>query len=144
MLEIAAADAVVLAVRDGHDEPRVVAHAGCDLAFARALARAGDSKQMGDFRVVVESLGRDGHAARVAAIALSRPPGYLVERRLRMVGAVARQGFELCEVRERPARAASAGAIERPLEPLIPGFLCAGAAMARVVDDESSVCRRRR
>ncbi len=53
---------------------------------------------------------------------------------LRMVGAVARQGFELCEVRERPARAADVGAIERPLEPLIPGFLCAGAAMARVVD----------
>ena len=51
-----------------------------------------------------------------------------------MVGAVARQGFELCEVRERPTRAADAGAIERPLEPLIPGFLCAGAAMARVVD----------
>jgi DNA-binding NtrC family response regulator len=37
-------------------------------------------------------------------------------------------------VRERPARAADAGAIERPLEPLIPGFLCAGAAMSRVVD----------
>ncbi len=37
------------------------------------------------------------------------PPGYLVERRLRMVGAVARQGFELCEVRERPARAADVG-----------------------------------
>ena len=30
----------------------------------------------------------------------------------------------------RPTRVA----IERPLEPLIPGFLCAGAAMARVVD----------
>ena len=40
----------------------------------------------------------------------------------------------MCEARERPARAADVVAIERPLEPLIPGFLCAGAAMARVVD----------
>ena len=75
---------------------------------------------------------RDG--PRVALIALSRPLGHLVERRLRMVGAVARQGFELCEARERPARAADAAAIERPLEPLIPGFLCASATMSRLVD----------
>jgi len=135
LLEIAAADAAVVLVRDSRDEPRVVAHAGCDLAFARSLARvAGQSPQLGDFRIVVEPLGREGPAARLAAIALSRVPGHLVERRLRMVAAVARQGFELCAARERPARAADAVAIERPLEPLIPGFLCAGAAMTRVVD----------
>ena len=135
LLEISAADAAVVLVRDGRDEPRVVAHAGCDVAFARSLARAaGQSQHLGEFRVVVEPLGREGQAARLAAVALSHAPGHLVERRLRMVGAVARQGFELCDVRERPVRSADVGAIERPLEPLIPGFLCAGAAMARVVD----------
>jgi DNA-binding NtrC family response regulator len=51
-----------------------------------------------------------------------------------MVGAVARQGFELAEARERPARVADPAAIERPLEPLIPGFLSAGATMSRLVD----------
>jgi hydrogenase-4 transcriptional activator len=51
-----------------------------------------------------------------------------------MLSAVAKQGFDLCEARERPARAGDATAIERPLEPLVPGFLCAGPLMARVVD----------
>src|SRR5262249_54370280 len=46
----------------------------------------------------------------------------------------ARQGFELAEARERPARATDAASIERPLEPLISGFLCAGATMGRLVD----------
>ena len=111
LLEIAAADAVVVAVRDGRDEPRVVAHAGCDLPFARALARAALARagSWATSALVIEPLGRDGHAPRVAAIALSRPPGYLVERRLRMVGAVARQGFESV----RGARAPRAGGRRR-------------------------------
>ena len=42
LLEISAADAAVVLVRDGRDEPRVVAHAGCDVAFAAiAGARGG-------------------------------------------------------------------------------------------------------
>jgi DNA-binding NtrC family response regulator len=46
---------------------------------------------------------------------------------------VARQGFDLCGARERPTQSLeSAG--ERPLEPLLPGFVCASAAMHRVVD----------
>ncbi len=135
LLEIASADAAVVFTRAGHDEPRVVAAAGCDASYARALARsAGEATHMGDLRVVTEPLGRDRSAARSVVLAVSRMPGPLVERRLRMVTAVARQGFELGEARERPARAADVVAIERPLEPLIPGFLCAGAAMSRVVD----------
>jgi len=50
-----------------------------------------------------------------------------------MIVAVAGQGFELCAARERPLRAAEMQA-SRPLEPLLPGFLCASAAMQRVVD----------
>ena len=135
LLETAAADGAVVLTHDGREEPRVVAHAGCDPAFARALARAAvSSSRLGELHVVVEPLGREGASTRLAAVALPRGPGYLVERRLRTIGAVARQGFELCQARERPARAPDVGAIERPLEPLIPGFLCAGGAMARVVD----------
>jgi DNA-binding NtrC family response regulator/tetratricopeptide (TPR) repeat protein len=48
-------------------------------------------------------------------------------------GEFLRQGFELCSARDRPLEPA-AGAIERQLEPLIPGFVCASAAMQRVTD----------
>jgi DNA-binding NtrC family response regulator len=54
-------------------------------------------------------------------------------RRVRMMAAVARQGFELCSVRERPAMSADPS-VERPLEPVLPGFVCASAAMHRVVE----------
>ena len=50
-----------------------------------------------------------------------------------MIVAVAGQGFELCAARERPLRVAEMQA-SRSLEPLLPGFLCASAAMQRVVD----------
>jgi DNA-binding NtrC family response regulator len=46
---------------------------------------------------------------------------------------VLRQGFDLCEARERPVEAA-AGIMERQLEPLLPGFVCASASMQRVAD----------
>jgi DNA-binding NtrC family response regulator len=63
----------------------------------------------------------------------SRPLGAAVLRRVRTVAAVARMGFDLCAARERPADAAG-GAPDPPLEPLVPGFVCAGAAMRRVVE----------
>ena len=50
-----------------------------------------------------------------------------------MFAAVARQGFELCGARERPRKAVEP-INERPLEPLLPGFVCASAAMNRVVE----------
>ena len=65
--------------------------------------------------------------------ATSRPMGHPQVRRVRMMAAVARQGFELCGVRDRPTATVDA-TTERPLEPLLPGFLCASAAMGRVVD----------
>jgi DNA-binding NtrC family response regulator len=52
-------------------------------------------------------------------------------QRFRTLCAVVRQGFELCSARERPIEPVP-GALERPLEPLIPGFVCASAAMQRV------------
>src|SRR6476660_2437747 len=50
-----------------------------------------------------------------------------------MFAAVARQGFELCGARERPPQAVDQS-VERSLEPLLPGFICASAAMNRVAE----------
>ena len=52
---------------------------------------------------------------------------------MRLFAAVARQGFELCGARERP-HAASKPVHDLPLEPLLPGFVCASAAMAKVAE----------
>jgi DNA-binding NtrC family response regulator len=54
-------------------------------------------------------------------------------RRLRMIAAVARQGFALCAARDRTT-ASAAVPVDRSLEPLLPGFVCASQAMARVVE----------
>jgi hydrogenase-4 transcriptional activator len=136
LLEVSGADAVVIAIGAADGERRLVTHLGCDVTTAQLIARgAGRGPTPEGLRLITEPLGheRDG-APRIATLALSRPLGHLVERRVRMVGAVARQGFELCDARERPTRVSDPAAIERPLEPLIPGFLCAGAAMSRLVD----------
>jgi DNA-binding NtrC family response regulator len=50
-----------------------------------------------------------------------------------MIIAVARQGFALCSARDRSAGSAGPAA-DRLLEPLLPGFLSASAAMSRVVE----------
>ncbi|MGH9350342.1 MAG: sigma-54 interaction domain-containing protein, partial [Vicinamibacterales bacterium] len=69
---------------------------------------------------------------RFCTVASSHPLGLPATRRFRMITAVGRQGFELCGIRERPPQAVEA-VNERPLEPLVPGFLVASAAMHRVV-----------
>jgi DNA-binding NtrC family response regulator len=66
------------------------------------------------------------------AVASSLPIGGPALRRIRMMAAIARQGFELCGARDHPAP--SSDTTERPLEPLLPGFVCASGAMNRVVD----------
>jgi DNA-binding NtrC family response regulator len=50
-----------------------------------------------------------------------------------MIATVARQGYELCAARDRSAIEVGA-AVDRSLEPLLPGFLSASAAMSRVVE----------
>jgi hydrogenase-4 transcriptional activator len=51
-----------------------------------------------------------------------------------MIATVARQGFALCEARDRSAPSAVGLVIDRSLEPLLPGFLSASAAMQRLVE----------
>jgi DNA-binding NtrC family response regulator len=52
-----------------------------------------------------------------------------------MIASVAMQGFALCATRDRSiSKSAAVVAMDRSLEPLLPGFLAASAAMTRLVE----------
>ena len=136
LLETLEADASIVFVTPPGGDTRVVSAAGCDADVARALARAASqgTREYGDgLRLLTEPLGSDQDGPRACAIVAAQRLSEAATRRLRMFGAIARQGFELCGVRERPRQTAEP-INERPLEPLLPGFVCASAAMTRVVE----------
>ena len=135
LVETIEADAAVVFVAPPGGEPRVLAAAGCDADVARSLARAASqgTREFGDGLLLTEPLGRDHDGPRSCTIVAARRMTDDATRRLRMFAAVARQGFELCGARERPAQTVEQGT-ERPIEPLLPGFICASAAMNRVVE----------
>jgi len=134
LLEAAAGDASVVFVELSGGDVRVVASAGCDLDAARTLARAAaHGNQYARGTAIVESLGRDPDGPRVGLVVSPRPVGHPVMRRLRMIAAVARQGFALCSARDR-STAPVGLSLDRSLEPLLPGFLAASAAMTRVME----------
>src|SRR4051812_49888235 len=113
---------------------RVIATAGCEEEAGRAMARSAVSgSQYGRGVLVIEPLGRDAEGPRLGLIASPRPIGHPVMRRLRMIAAVAQQGFALCAARDRPVPVEGL-AVDQSLEPLLPGFLSASAAMTRVVE----------
>ncbi|HWP99409.1 MAG TPA: sigma 54-interacting transcriptional regulator [Vicinamibacterales bacterium] len=132
MLESCDADAAVIFVRPAGSGVRVLACAGCDPLTARALAAAAVEGRTTS-GVVVEAMGQDADGPRFGLISSTRSFSALLLQRFRMIAAVARQGFDLCRLRER-APEASIAAPQRALEPLLPGFICASAAMARVVE----------
>jgi DNA-binding NtrC family response regulator/tetratricopeptide (TPR) repeat protein len=133
LLETAAADSTVLFVQLPDGDARVIAFSGCDADGARALVRSAlHGHQYGHGTFTLEALGRDAEGPRFVLLASPRPLGHPVVRRLRMIAAVAQQGFALCEARDRPSGAVGLPA-DPSLEPLLPGFLSASAAMARVV-----------
>src|SRR5205085_10138699 len=126
-LDAAAADSAAVMLGLAGGDVKIVAAAGCDADAARAMARPalhGNAYGRGEF--VVESLGRDGEGPRLAIAASPRPIGHPVMRRLRMIAAVARQGFALCAARERTPGAAGVP-VDRSLEPLLPGLPSASA-----------------
>jgi len=135
LLEAAAADCSVIFVALAGGDVQVIAAAGCELDAARTLARAGahGGSAFGRGAVFMEPLGRDPEGARFGLVTSPRPIGHPVMRRLRMIAAVARQGFALCAARDRPT-AVTDLAVDRSLEPLLPGFLCASPAMNRIVE----------
>lgn len=134
LLETTRADAAVLFVIAAGDA-RVLAAAGCDVHVAGALARAAaqGNREFGDGSLIAESLGRDVDGPRACAVVAAHRLDEEALKRIRTFAAVARQGFALCGARERPSQAVEQ-TNERPLEPLLPGFICASAAMNRVAD----------
>jgi hydrogenase-4 transcriptional activator len=135
LLEACDAQAAVIFTQPRAGEVHVVAAAGCDTETARAIAGAA-ARSIGRPStplLAVETVGKDGAAPRHAVVSAVRPFAPSVLQRFRTLCAVLRQGFELCSARERPSEPV-VGTLERPLEPLIPGFVCSSAAMQRVTD----------
>ena len=134
LLEAVNADAAAVFAELPGGDVRLIAFSGADADGSRTIARlAIQGSAYGAGVLIVEPIGREPDGPRHAVLATARPLGHPQIRRVRMMAAVARQGFDLCGVRDRPTAAVDATG-ERPLEPLLPGFLCASAAMTRVVD----------
>jgi hydrogenase-4 transcriptional activator len=145
-------ECAVVFVAPSKGEPRLIAWTGGDAERARAIAIRAIGRTHGTGWVVSEPTGRDGDAPRHVAVLSPRPVGESMRRRLRMIATIAAQGFALCTARQRHAGTLiSEGPLmfspivgcppgpaeivhEQPLEPLLPGFLCASPAMMRVVE----------
>jgi hydrogenase-4 transcriptional activator len=135
LLEATGADCAVIYVELAGGDVRLVATAGCEDDAGRTLARSAvNGGAYGRGAILVEPLGRDVEGPRFGLVASARPIGHPVLRRLKMIAAVARQGFALCAARDRPTAVAGLAVDPPSLEPLLPGFLSASAAMARVVE----------
>jgi hypothetical protein len=135
LLESTRSDAAVVFVALAGGDVRVLASAGCDAETARALARAG-SRGGAAYRtglLTAHPLGRHLDGDCVCVVATQEPLSESGSRLMRMMATVARQGFELCGARERPPQVLE-GPNERPIEPLLPGFVSASAAMIRVTE----------
>jgi len=134
LLEGCDAQAAVVFVQTGPGQARVLASAGVQDEGASRLASAAlRSGHAPGPLLVVERIGADTQGPRSAAVSLVRPFSVPASQRFRMLCAVLRQGFELCAARERPVDTGTT-VMERQLEPLLPGFVCASAAMQRVAD----------
>ena len=134
LLEACDAQAAALVVELPAGRLRVLAAAGCDADGARTMASAALRGTTGPHRIVhSEPIGRDIDGARYAVVAVPKPLAAALRQRFRTICAVLRQGFELCQAREK-TQELPAGSLERQLEPLLPGFVCASASMHRVTD----------
>ena len=134
LLEAVTADVTVVFAELPGGDVRVIAFSGAGADAAAAMARlAVQGAAYGAGSLIVEAIGREPDGPRQVVIATPRTLGHPLLRRVRMMSAVARQGFDLCGVRDRPTAPVDS-TTERPLEPLLPGFLCASAAMYKVVD----------
>jgi hydrogenase-4 transcriptional activator len=134
LVEASAADAACIVLRSAGDDLRVVAAAGCDAEAAGSLARSAlRGGAYGSGELIVEPLGHEQDDLRFGIVASPRPVAQMVERRIRMIAAVARQGFALCGARDRVAQPAEQTAL-RTLDAILPGFVCASAPMNRVIE----------
>jgi DNA-binding NtrC family response regulator/tetratricopeptide (TPR) repeat protein len=149
VLDTLEADCAVVFVAPRDGDVRPIAWTGGDGDRARSIATRAVGRSHGTGFVVSEPTGRDADGPRFVAVLSSRPIAETLRRRLRMIAAIAAQGFDLCAARQRPKHydmrhvgmnvvgdlaAPAEIAHEQPLEPLLPGFLCASPAMMRVVE----------
>lgn len=133
LLEACDASAAVLFVEVPVGPLRVISMSGCGPEQARMLA-ASALRVIDDGRgTLIEPIGREVDGPRFAAVNGNRPLTGNDRQRFRTLCAVLRQGFDLCAARERPAEVVG-GILERPLEPLLPGFVCASPPMHRVAE----------
>ena len=130
VLEACDAQAAALFIQLPGGQVRVLAAAGADANGARSLALASIRGTTGVL-LVTEGIGRTPEGPRFVVLSSARPLPPPTLQRLRTLCAVLRQGFDLCQARERQPEAAS-GVLDLQLEPLLPGFVCASAAMQRV------------
>jgi hydrogenase-4 transcriptional activator len=134
LCEAATADRTAVFIQLPNGDTRIVGAVGCDGEGARKLAGlARHQAPSVPGRLRLEPLGQSVDGPRFAAIESSQPLSDFVARRLRMIATVARQGYALCAARGRSSEPQGAPA-DHSLEPLLPGFLCASAAMSRVVE----------
>jgi DNA-binding NtrC family response regulator/tetratricopeptide (TPR) repeat protein len=133
LFEASGGDAAVVFVQLAGGEIRLVAFAGCDADTARTLARQASAPPSNGQAVLLEPLGREVEGPRFALVTSPHPIGHPVMRRLRMIVTVARQGYALCSARDRSDSHVGPAA-DPALEPLLPGFLSASAAMSKVVE----------
>ncbi len=133
--DITGLEIVVAFVAPRGSDPRLLDFRGCDRGEALALARAAadGAADRNGIALLTAPLDKATDGPRFCVATGKAPVTEPQRRKFRLLTAVARQGFELCGLRERPAKAAEQQG-ERTLEPLLPGFICASAAMARVAD----------
>ena len=135
LLETIGAHAAVVFVATPGGDLRLVASAGCSVEEGRAIGQTASKgyRSHHDRVVLMEPLGHDYDGPRACAVVVPRDATDNDSRRLRMFASIARQGFELCGLRDRPPQPLEPIS-ERPLDPLLPGFICASAAMNRVLE----------
>jgi hydrogenase-4 transcriptional activator len=135
LLEACDAQSAVVFVQLPSGQVKITATAGCDVEQGRSVALAAMRSLTSGANATLpyEPLGRDPEGPRFAVVAGVRPFSGSARQRFRTLCAVLRQGFDLCAARERPVEAVG-GAVEHALEPLLPGFVCASAAMQRVAE----------
>jgi DNA-binding NtrC family response regulator len=133
LLEACDAQAVVLFIRGSNGQVHLLGTAGCDAEGGRALATAAQRGTTSALPIASEPIGRTSSGVRYALVSSARPLAGPSLQRFRTLCAVLRQGFELCEARDRQPDPGGR-ALERPLDPLLPGFVCASAAMQRVAE----------
>ena len=132
LLEACDGLAAVLFVRTPSGQVQLLGMAGCDAQAGRALVGASIRSAAGPPLLATEPIGRAPEGPRFAVLSSSRPLPVSTLQRFRTLCVVLRQGFDLCQARDRQPDPTAA--LERPLEPLLPGFVCASAAMQRVAD----------